>query len=104
MSADLISRSALLDKSYCPSRPTWDNPYAGGEVVDVEDIENAPSIDAKPVIHAYWVDDPAYKEPRKNGKYPYCSSCVTTACTKHIYCPHCGAKMDGKKPDEVVSV
>ena len=45
MSDDLISRSALLDKSYCPSRPTWDNPYAGGEVVDVEDIEKAPAVE-----------------------------------------------------------
>lgn len=45
MNDDLISRSALLDKSYCPSRPTWDNPYDGGEVVDVEDIENAPAIE-----------------------------------------------------------
>lgn len=45
MNDDLISRSALLDKSYCPSRPTWDNPYDGGEVVDVEDIENEPSVD-----------------------------------------------------------
>ena len=44
MNDDLISRSALLDKSYSTTRPTWDNPYAGGEVVNAEDIENAPAI------------------------------------------------------------
>lgn len=42
---DLINRSELLEKSYCPVKPTWDSPYLGGEVVDVEDIENAPSVD-----------------------------------------------------------
>lgn len=70
----------------------------------IADLGDIPTIDAKDgLVHAYWIDDPNYTEPRKNGKYPYCSACLTTACTKHIYCPHCGAKMDGKKPNEVTS-
>lgn len=69
----------------------------------IADLGDMPTIDAKDgLVHAYWIDDPNYTEPRKNSKYPYCSECVTTACTKHIYCPHCGAKMDGKATDTEV--
>ena len=45
MNDDLISRSALLDKSYSTGRCTWDNPYGGEEVVSVNDIENAPTVE-----------------------------------------------------------
>ena len=45
MNDDLISRSALLDKSYSTGRSTWDNPYCGEEVVSVLDIDNAPAVE-----------------------------------------------------------
>ena len=46
----LIDKRDLLDHSYCTMLPTYDNPYGGECVVSVKDIENAPVIDAVPVI------------------------------------------------------
>jgi len=70
------------------------------------DIANAPTIDAQPVVHAYWQDTGLensigdlivcsnchyYYNPEKNavemGRLPY----------HPTYCPNCGAKMDGKE-------
>lgn len=48
--SNLINRDALLEKSYCVSPATWDNPYGGESVVSVDDIENAPAVDAVLVI------------------------------------------------------
>lgn len=52
-------------------------------------IENAPTVDADPVVHAHWNED-AY------GFYS-CSACGyewDDAEYKSKYCPECGAKMD----------
>lgn len=46
---DLISRSALLEKSFSTAPATMINPYGGESVVRVEDIENAPAVDAEKV-------------------------------------------------------
>lgn len=46
---DLISRSALLEKSFSTAPATMINPYGGESVVRVEDIENAPAVDAEQV-------------------------------------------------------
>lgn len=46
MNNDLISRCALLEKSFLTEPATMINPYGGENVVRVEDIENAPSVDA----------------------------------------------------------
>ena len=50
-------------------------------------IENAPTVDAVPVVHGHRVDD--------GGFYARCSQCdgVLPICAN--YCPNCGAKMDG---------
>lgn len=40
------------------------------------------------VHHAHWIVKP------EDRSHPICSHCVTTAYTKHLYCPHCGAIMD----------
>lgn len=57
------------------------------------DIDNAPTVDAAPVVHARWV-------------YIYwcefkCSNCgnlskSTPIKGKEKYCSNCGAKMDGR--------
>lgn len=49
---DLISRSALLEKSYWHGElPNVENPYAeGASAVDVSDIEDAPAVDAVEVV------------------------------------------------------
>ena len=55
-------------------------------------IDNAPTVDAVPVVHGHKVDD--------GGFYARCSQCdgVLPLCAN--YCPNCGAKMDGGDSDE----
>ena len=66
------------------------------EVADlIEDcIDNAPTVDAKPVVHGEWIDG----RPYVNSRWKVCSVCKQTAPEPHggyNYCPNCGAKMDG---------
>lgn len=57
-------------------------------------IKYAPTIDAKPIIHATWI----------GGELGKCSACHCKGCASDIwndvesdgYCPNCGALMDGK--------
>jgi hypothetical protein len=90
---ELIDKAALLEKSYYRGRPaTVDHPWPdGAEVVDVEDIEDMPTIDAALVVHGQW---------EQGDYYDYgdvCSICDWDSgiddCT-WPYCPNCGAKMD----------
>ena len=62
----------------------------------VPDIENAPTVDAVPVVHGRWERD-------ADGDW-YCTNCdeVVAICEsgreqtyRKPYCPNCGAKMDG---------
>lgn len=90
----LVDANALLKKAY----------YEDEElVVDVEDIENAPTIEAEPVVHAYW-------EPYNEGSDDYkrgwrCSHCKGYRfhnggmIKKYKRCPNCGAHMDLKEAD-----
>ena len=59
-----------------------------------EAIKNAPTIEAKPVVHGRW-------EEASDGDGIVCPFCRTDFCTiiydteYFNYCPNCGAKMDG---------
>ncbi|MEG1564849.1 MAG: hypothetical protein RR365_14170 [Bacteroides sp.] len=55
------------------------------QVIDWDDIEDAPTIDAVPVVHAHIIG---------TGYNLYCSNCKESADIGNDYCPHCGAKMD----------
>ena len=71
----------------------------------VSEIENAPTIDAVPVVHARWIVNVEFN----NGErvIATCSNCKVRGEVRtdrsewgiwHIdspYCPNCGAKMDG---------
>lgn len=102
---DLISRSAVLALAHCAIKPTQDCPSIKS-VVDVEDIERLPAIDAVPVVHARWIRDDL-----GNTR---CSNCHTRLPFRHCYddeddyewddeidetlwCMHCGARMDGER-------
>ena len=107
----LIDANALIEKAYWHGeRPDVGNPFAEGvEAVDVNDIDEAPTIEAEPVRHGEWID-------RYGGKYANhlweCSECKekalwrfeVDALGKEIvvqdlsdFCPGCGAKMDGNR-------
>lgn len=78
----LIDANALIENC------SWDADTRVGyvQVVDVGDIEDAPTID--PVKHGKWV---------KNGDKDiivYCDQCLMPQDTYLNYCPSCGARMD----------
>lgn len=65
-------------------------------------FEEAPTVDAVPVVHAYWTTKRTWQH---DGEI-YCSACDHDAPTegdyrqvKTNYCPNCGAKMDGERKD-----
>lgn len=72
-------------------------------------IKDAPTEDAKLVVHAKWID--IYGGKYANPRY-WCSMCHGKALWSNVqdellswhevqaltdYCPHCGAKMDEKE-------
>ena len=91
----LIDANALLEKAYLTHPATMVNPYGGDYVVSVEDIENAPTVDAVEVVHGRWIN------PYMN-RYGHpchcCSVCGFKASYQDKnYCPNCGAKMDEER-------
>ena len=63
-------------------------------------IENAPTVDAVPVMHGRWI-----KRGYACGESEYkCSVCGETEwrtnCERMKYCMFCGAKMDGGDADD----
>lgn len=114
---DLISRSTLIAKAV----PITDDPHVF-RCVALEDVKNAPTIDAEPVRHGRWewYEDWGpftWLEPPDliNAGWK-CSTCgidlgdyLTDCLGVNVYvdeedkipkiksCPHCGAKMDMKE-------
>ena len=62
-------------------------------IVPYAAIENAPTVEAEPVVHAYWISI------SNDDNWGACSNCVRAVDmrgerAKYERCPHCGAKMD----------
>lgn len=67
-------------------------------------VENAPTIEAEPVRHGYWIEcdykhmEHGFIETDVNGGL-CCSECRTgfkkSELRIKLHCPNCGAKMDG---------
>lgn len=64
----------------------------------VEAIENAPTIETKPVVHAHWESDFDFDPEEEQEIYFYfCSKCKNELFGNKEdfkYCPYCGAQMD----------
>lgn len=67
-------------------------------------IEEAPTVDAEPVVRAHWKPEPHFYEKGMGNKYFVCSRCNTCLPVPVEYpgkqfdfCPRCGARMDGKE-------
>ena len=74
--------------------------YIDGMNRVLESLDDAPTIEAKPVIHARWVK--IYKSGEPIAEQPQvgvcCSKCLKMPKDKFTeteYCPNCGAQMDG---------
>lgn len=69
------------------------------QLLALDCVETAPTVDAKPVVHAHW--------QKENDLFYVCSKCKTTLPynfeQEYIthwqcnYCPKCGAQMDEKE-------
>lgn len=82
---------------------------AWNEIIDA--LENIPSADVVPVVHAQWLKEEKetycpvqYREDGEPILHKYtcytCSLCGRNSGTLEPYC-HCGAKMDGGTDNEV---
>ena len=74
----------------------------------LEDIDNAPTVDAVPVRHGKWMKMTGMMPPEYHGHYE-CSECqwhmkgLRNSWTREeelTYCPNCGAKMDGGEAND----
>ena len=85
----------------------WPERYTGEGIVYVEDIDNAPTVDAVEVVHGRWEDE--YGGKYANPRYR-CSVCKEKALFKFERdllgnykevqaltpcCPYCMAKLEG---------
>ena len=99
--AEHIEREATIkriEEAYCADC----NSYNGvrcracgtGDAIDM--IEDAPAADVAPVVHGQW-SDAGFGELPKHAPYGWaCSACGGISFNnEYIYCPNCGAKMDG---------
>ena len=112
--ADKLKKS--MERMLCTGKEPDKERYTCDVVCCV--IDEAPSVDAEPVIHAKWIEDGYY------GKPSVCSHCGEEASYVSTFrelidydwdenpislgyeedreyvltkwCPHCGAKMDGE--------
>lgn len=87
----LIDADALKAKfiSWLPT-----DPQEGGTEVEniavssIMEIEESPTMDAVPVVRGEW------KQAARNVD-GICSWCNTLGDNRWLYCPNCGAKMEG---------
>ena len=56
-----------------------------GDAIDI--IEDAPTVDAVPVVHGEWI--------HHDDGVVTCSECGNAESSDSYYCRYCGAKMDG---------
>lgn len=117
--AEYIYREQLLEliNENCKYK-TPTNEYTRGcnEVCDwaIKTIKNIPTADVQEVSHGHWIllreSEITGFNPEFAGRDPIggyqCSNCKEVAifdCNDEFvlsrYCPHCGAKMDGKCGD-----
>ena len=66
-------------------------------------LDNAPTIEAKPVVHAHWKEHREfYEDEGFEGYYYSCSNCGGTLygdVEGFNFCHCCGAQMDEKESD-----
>lgn len=90
--SDLVRRSALLE--------AYDKAHVGPPGGARKLIEEAPAVDAVPVVHGRWI--PTYhKYYNRDGECLiadewHCSECGAFQRDTRNYCPNCGARMDGE--------
>ena len=103
----LIDANALLENADVFTMHTKE--YGSIEVIPVDAIGDAPTVDAVPVAHAHWEDGCAIhngKEVYKSIDCSHCEEIFKIESHDREYwkerfkvCPFCGAVMDGGNED-----
>lgn len=95
---DLISRKALMQRLHdaggCGAPPeSWADGYDKAIDLAYGMAENAPAIDAAPVVHGRWI----FNQEQWTWDCTNCKGWVGSGVriSRYEYCPNCGAKMDG---------
>ena len=88
----LIDVDELLLKQRFMIAAPWSEDH-DGYAVPVEEIYNAPTIEARPVVHGHWKWVGA---DRWNDTY-LCSNCGKMNMDDSNFCPNCGADMREKE-------
>ena len=57
-------------------------------------IDNEPTVEAKPVVHAHWLKRDI------DHTWNRCSACGDNSHYPSSYCPYCGAQMDEEENDD----
>ena len=91
----LIDADALIEEIN-EANDRWTIPHN----IVIESIFNAPTIEAKPVVHAHWEEVQYSKNSVKWLHRVSCSNCHNEGHKRYDYCPHCGAQMDEEVADE----
>ena len=85
---DLVKRWSIADKK------KEDTIRAVMADVVTPIVVSQPTVDAIPVVHGHWIYHPEWVA---DGECGYeCSECGRGVDLDYAYCPHCGARMDGK--------
>ena len=88
-----IDADELLKNAWFCDLDHW-----SGNVVDEDIINDAPTLDVAPIIHACWEDGAGYSVEILNDWYLrntyICSNCGKEEKHNTPYCPNCGATMD----------
>lgn len=83
----LIDADALFERAF----EIWGiEADASDTNVFMQAINDAPTVDAAPIIHARW----KWPEEPPHIKGTVCTNCGQPTFVLGNYCPNCGAKMD----------
>ena len=85
---DCISRQAVLDMQY---RIDDSATLSSRDVVNVDDIEDLPSVTPQPKM--------GHREYNDIYDHYLCGNCKTVVMDYDNYCPNCGAKFEGIRKD-----
>jgi hypothetical protein len=104
---DLIDRNELynqiilhLNRHSLGETTPWTT-LTVGEIASI--IANRPLVEAEPIRHGKWINEPPYTADEKYLKGQECSICHSyfvsdgnKPYSNHPYCPQCGARMEGE--------
>ena len=95
----LIDADALIERlkdGYCAECDIRDGSFCVVCRINtaINGFNDAPTIDAAPVVHGQWIFDIDNKEWSWNKPY-ICDQCGGWVEKAFKCCPNCGAKMDG---------